>query len=75
MPKLPAISAKQIIKAFEKIGYQVVRKRGSHFRLHHLTKDPLTIPDHRIIGKGLLRKLIRDSRLTVEEFVELLKGK
>ena len=74
MSGLPVISAKEIIKTLEKIGYQVVRKRGSHFRLHHLTKDPLTIPDHKTIGKGLLRKLIRDSNLTVEEFEKLLRG-
>ncbi|MFH1245659.1 MAG: type II toxin-antitoxin system HicA family toxin, partial [Candidatus Omnitrophota bacterium] len=30
MPKLPLISAKEAIKAFEKIGYQVIRQRGSH---------------------------------------------
>ncbi len=73
MPKLPSISAKQIIRALEKIGYQVVRKRGSHFRLHHLTREPLTIPDHNAIGKGLLRKLIRDANITKEELIELLK--
>ena len=74
MPKLPAISAQQTIKVFEKIGYQIVRKRGSHFRLRHLTKKSLTIPDHQTIGKGLLRKLIRDAEITREKFEESLKS-
>ena len=73
MPKLPSISGKKAIKAFEKIGYHVVRKRGSHFRLQHPDKIPLTIPEHRTISKGLLKRLLRDSELSVEEFVKLLK--
>jgi len=75
MPKLPVISGSQAIKCFEKIGYQVVRQRGSHIRMHHksdITKKPLTIPRHRTLGKGLLRKLLRDAKLSIEEFVKLL---
>lgn len=75
MPKLPIISGKRVIKIFEKIGYRVVRKRGSHFRLKHPNKDPLSIPDHKILSKGLLRRLLRDSKLSVEEFVKLIKKK
>jgi predicted RNA binding protein YcfA (HicA-like mRNA interferase family) len=75
MPKLPVISGSQAIKCFEKMGYQVVRQRGSHVRMHHKndsTKQPLTIPHHKTLGKGLLRKLLRDAALTTEEFLELL---
>ena len=73
MSKLPVISGKKAIKAFNKIGYQVVRKRGSHFRLHHQSKRPLTVPDHKVLGKGLLRKLLRDAELSIEDFLKLLK--
>jgi hypothetical protein len=34
---------------------------------------PLTVPDHKALKPGLLRKLLRDADLTVGEFVELLK--
>lgn len=76
MPKLPLISAKATIKAFEKINYQIIRQRGSHIRMRNSsdqTKPPLTIPNHKILGKGLLRKLLRDTDLTTEEFLKLLK--
>ena len=76
MPKLPLISAKEAIKAFEKIGYQVIRRRGSHIRMRHkidTNKQPITIPNHKTIGKGLLRKLLRDTELTIEYFLELIK--
>lgn len=32
----------------------------------------LSIPNHKELGKGLLRGLIRDAGLTVEEFINLL---
>ena len=61
MPKLPSISALKAIKCFEKIGYEIVRQKGSHIRLHHLVdkqRKPLTIPRHKTLGTGLLRKLL-----------------
>jgi len=75
MPKLPIISGNQAIKCFEKIGYQVIRQRGSHVRMRHKTdstKQPLTIPRHKTLGKGLIRKLLRDAELTIEEFLKIL---
>lgn len=72
MPKLPIVTGKEAIRAFSKIGYETVRQRGSHIRLRHTTKRPLTVPNHKI-GKGLLKKLLRDSRLSVEEFINLLR--
>lgn len=76
MPKLPRISGKEAVRIFEKIGYKVVRQKGSHIRMIHYTdrnRTPLTVPDHKELGVGLLRKLVRDSKLTTEEFTELSK--
>lgn len=73
MAKLPLISGKTAVKVFVKIGYRQVRQKGSHIRLHHLERRPLTIPDHKVLGKGLLRKLLRDAELSVEDFIKLLK--
>ena len=72
MPKIPQISGKAAIKAFCKIGYSVARQKGSHIRLQHREKRPLTVPDHKILGKGLLRKLLRDAEISLEEFIDLL---
>lgn len=74
MAKIPIISGKRVIKALGKIGYFVVRKKGSHFRLFHKDKEPITVPDHKAIGKGLLRKILRDVDISVEEFIKLLKN-
>lgn len=74
MPKLPTVTANKVIKALEKIGFQAVRQRGSHVRMKHEDSRVVTVPVHKgkNIGRGLLRKILRDAELTVEEFIELL---
>ncbi|MBE0415640.1 MAG: type II toxin-antitoxin system HicA family toxin [Dehalococcoidia bacterium] len=76
MPALPLISGREAVRAFERAGWEVKRRRGSHIIL---TKPgswaSLSIPDHRELDRGLLRKLIRQAGLTVDEFMELLGGK
>lgn len=75
MPRLPVISGREATRRFQRLGYRVARQRGSHIRLLHPTdqiRQPLTIPDHRELGKGLLRKLLRDAHITVEQF-EMLR--
>ncbi|OGF63728.1 MAG: hypothetical protein A2Y62_03385 [Candidatus Fischerbacteria bacterium RBG_13_37_8] len=75
MPKLPSISGKQAINCFEKLGYKTIRQKGSHVRMHHpsdKTRKALTIPLHKKLGKGLLRKLIRDAEISIEEFQKLI---
>lgn len=74
MPKLPIVSGNEIIKALEKIGFQVVRQKGSHVRMKHEDNRIVTIPVHsnKSVGKGLLRKILRDTELTIEQFQELL---
>ena len=37
-------------------------------------RQPLTIPGHHTLKPGLLRKLIRDAQLDVEEFRRLLRA-
>jgi len=74
MPKLPVISGQKTIKKLEKIGYSVVRQKGSHIRLrnsNNLNCKPITVPVHKIIKLGLLRQIIKDADLSVEEFIDL----
>ena len=76
MPKLPALTAKIVINAIEKIGFQAVRQKGSHVQMQHDDGRLVTIPVHagKTIGKGLLRKILRDAELTREEFIALLES-
>jgi len=72
---LPAITGREVIRAFEKAGFVEARQRGSHVIL----KKPghpylITVPVHsgRTVGRGLLRGLIQDAGLTVQQFLNLL---
>lgn len=73
MPSLPVLSGREVVRAFEKAGWELSRQRGSHMVM---TKDghiaSLSVPDHREVARGTLRSLIRNSGLTVEAFTELL---
>ena len=67
MPKLPSVTANEIIKALKKIGFVEIRQKGSHLRLKHPDNRIVTIPVHsgKILGKGLLKKILRDSELSI----------
>ena len=73
MPSLPVISGRKTVRAFEKLGWQIARQRGSHIIM---VKDgemtTLSIPDHKEIAKGTLRSLIRSAGITVDEFIRQL---
>lgn len=70
MPGLPVVSGAEAVKAFQKVGYEFSHQAGSHMILR--SKEPphrhLSIPNH----KELLRGLIRDAGLTIEDFIKLL---
>lgn len=71
---LPIISRKEAAKAFKKIAYKAIRQNGSHLRLRDNDNQfhkPITIPNHKVIKPGLLRKLIKDANLSVEEFLSI----
>ena len=73
MPPLPTLSGSETARNFERFGWNVVRRRGSHMVM---TKPgemvTLSVPNHRTVAKGTLRSLIRSARLTVAEFCATL---
>lgn len=76
MSELPSVTGLEAIKAFTRVGFVEVRVKGSH----HVLKKPdhvylLTVPVHKnqALKTGTIRRLIKDARLSVDEFVELLK--
>jgi len=71
--RLPVISGDDFVKAVHKIGYVWDHTEGSHMILLHPSGRRLSVPRHRELGRGLLRSLIRDARLTREEFLKLLR--
>jgi len=73
MSKLPALKPKEVIKVLKRAGFSFVRQRGSH-RIYVKGNIGITVPYHnKDLKKGTLRHIIRQSGLTIEKFLKLLK--
>jgi len=72
---LRPLPAKKIVKILNKIGFKTVRQKGSHLILKHPDGRVTVVPVHpgEQIGRGLLSKIIKDAKLTREEFLKLLE--
>ena len=70
MGRLSNISGKEAAKIFEKFGYVLDHQTGSHMILWCESKPTLSVPNHRELAPGLLRSLIRQAGITVDEFLE-----
>lgn len=72
--KLPVLSGREAQKAFSQIGYEFDHQTGSHIILRNVNPPfrRLSVPDHKQLAKGTLRKLVRQAGLSVEEFINLL---
>ena len=74
MSKLPVISGRECVRALERAGFYVRRQTGSHLILRRDAPfAQVVVPDHKVLDRGTLRAIIRQSGLSVSEFVELLK--
>lgn len=74
MPKLPAVKPDEVVRALERAGFVRVRQTGSHRRLVRGNRR-VTVAMHTYdMPPKTLRSAIRQAGLSVEEFLELLKG-
>jgi predicted RNA binding protein YcfA (HicA-like mRNA interferase family) len=74
MTRLPRLKGKELVRALERAGFTVDRTRGSHVFLRHPDGRTTTVPIHsgETIGPGLLRAILRDVELSVDELAHLL---
>ncbi len=75
MSKLPVVSARNLIKALYKIGYNADHQTGSHIILRNKSYPHrrLTIPNNKEIARGTLSAIIKQTGMRVTEFLKLLK--
>jgi predicted RNA binding protein YcfA (HicA-like mRNA interferase family) len=72
MTSVPLMKPQEVKKAFEKLGWEIVRQKGSHIimtKKNHIAT--LSIPNHSEVARGTLRRLIAKADITIEEFVEM----
>ena len=73
--RLPALTAREVIRALERAGFVVSRTSGSHCRLVHAGNPArkVTVPIHSgDLKRGTLRAIISQAGFTVAEFIALL---
>ncbi|MCK9356628.1 MAG: type II toxin-antitoxin system HicA family toxin [Dehalococcoidia bacterium] len=75
MTRLPRVSGTDVVRALERDGFSVVRRKGSHAFLRHADGRTTVVPLHsgETIGPGLLSKILRDAALDQERFERLLQ--
>lgn len=75
MAKLPQLTAIQLAKIIDKLGFEFIRQEGSHMFFRHSDGRTTVIPNHprEKVGPGLLLKIIKkDLQITREKFEELI---
>ncbi len=77
MPRLPRVKAVEVMRALEKRGYLLSRTRGSHYIYRHPESGRrVVVPYHgaRIIPPGTVANILKQADVSVDEFVEMLRG-
>jgi len=70
MPAVPLLRPRDVVRAFERLGWQAARQRGSHIVMtKQRAPATLSVPDHDQVARGTLRVLIAKAGLTVAEFL------
>lgn len=72
MARLPVLKPREVVAVLQKLGFKEVRQRGSHKQFRHPDGRTTTVPFHagRDIAPVLLRQIIKDIGLPLEEFLE-----
>ena len=74
MTRLPRVTGADIVRALEREGFTVLRRKGSHAYLRHLDGRSTVVPLHagETLGPGLVSKILRDVKLDRHRFETLL---
>lgn len=75
MGTFPLLRPREVIRIFERLGWEISRQRGSHIIMTkpgHIAT--LSIPDHSFVARGTLRSLIARAGLSLDEFLMAREG-
>jgi len=73
MPPVPILRPREVVRTFEKLGWEVARQRGSHIILTkpgHIAT--LSVPNHPQVARGTLWTLIARAGISLEAFLQAL---
>ena len=75
MTKVPSLPYFKIVRALQRDGWVVVRQRGSHIKLQKRVGDEvlkLIVPAHKPVKRSTLAHILKQARLELDRFLELL---
>ena len=74
MNRMPRVTGAHVVRSLRKVGFELVRQRGSHAIMKHPDGRSTVVPIHgrETIGVGLMSKIQRDVGIDREAFIELL---
>jgi predicted RNA binding protein YcfA (HicA-like mRNA interferase family) len=71
MPKLPVLSGAEVVRTLERLGFVVVRQRGSHIVLRKGVCG-CVVPNHRELKLGTLSGVLKQAGVSIDDFVSKL---
>lgn len=72
MPKLPLVSGTEVIRTLERLGFIVLRQKGSHIILRRGPTGCVVL-NHREIKTGTVSGILKQASVSAEEFIETLR--
>jgi predicted RNA binding protein YcfA (HicA-like mRNA interferase family) len=75
MSKLPDVSGTELVKALQKVGFIILRQKGSHVSMEKIDSAGqwrTIVPMHREITRGTLHDILKQTGLTRDELRKLL---
>lgn len=74
MTKLRLVNFKEMDTVLRSIGFLMVRQKGSHVFYKHSDGRTTTVPNHpnRDLARPLIREILREIKISVDQFNELL---
>lgn len=75
MAKVPSENYDRIVAALGRLGFLVIRQRGSHIRLERSLPDRtirITVPAHRPVKRSTLRQILKQAEISLAAFLDAL---
>jgi predicted RNA binding protein YcfA (HicA-like mRNA interferase family) len=75
LSKLQIIDAQTMEKLLFHLGFQRIRQKGSHVFYRHPDGKTTTVPHHkgRVLARPLIREILQDIEISVDEYSKSLK--
>jgi predicted RNA binding protein YcfA (HicA-like mRNA interferase family) len=71
VPKLPSVSGRKVIRSLNRMGFTIVRQRGSHVYMQR-EDARVTVPLNDPVKKTTLKSILNQAKISLEEFLENL---